>query len=449
MNLGGGLRPPSDTFPQEGLRGQRPRSNCAARYPQANPLTLRETGRAGASASPVPTAYTGTFAVSPFGPLADVIPTGRSVGVYVHVPFCVKRCDYCSFNTAPLQDGGMPRYLGALQREIALLKQLPWADQLTVPTIFFGGGTPSLLEPAALAGILDALRTALAVDSDAEITVEANPESVTSTKLAAYRAAGVNRLSLGVQSLDDDLLPRLGRLHTARQAHQAFEAVRQAGFTNVSVDLMYGLPDLDVATWTRTVTAVLDWQPEHLSAYGLTLDAQSRWGATGVEGLPAEGTVVEQYWALVRAAAAHDFEHYEISNYARPGRRSRHNQIYWHAEEYLACGPGGCGFIGDVRYAAVKPVARYADLLEAGRLPLDSWEQLTLRQRLAERLILGLRTADGVPAAWLAERSADDRRLGRLLADWREQDLLREAGHRVTLSESGFLLSDALFVELL
>src|SRR5262249_50933703 len=151
---------------------------------------------------------------------------------------------------------------------------------------------------------------------------------------------------------------------------------------NVSVDLMYALPAQDVATWAESVERVLAWEPEHLSAYGLTLDAGSLWAATGVEALPSEGTVVEQYWTLARAAAARGLEHYEVSNYARPGRRSRHNQIYWRAAEYLACGPGGCGFVGDVRYANVKPVARYCAALEDGALPIDTSETLTARQRL-------------------------------------------------------------------
>jgi oxygen-independent coproporphyrinogen-3 oxidase len=193
---------------------------------------------------------------------------------------------------------------------------------------------------------------------------------------------------------------------------------------------------------------VLAWEPEHLSAYGLTLDAGSLWAVTGVSGLPAEGAVVEQYWALARAAAERGFEHYEISNYARPARRSRHNQIYWRAAEYLACGPGACGFVGDVRYGNVKPVTRYCTTLEDGALPIDTSERLTERQRVAERLILGLRLVEGVPRAWLDERLAGDAALVRRVAAWREAGILADRGERVALTEAGFLVSDALFVEL-
>ena len=385
----------------------------------------------------------------PHGVLAETRPASRWLGLYIHVPFCVQRCHYCSFNTAPLGDeGAMARYLATLRCEIARLAALPWAHDVGLATVFFGGGTPSLVDPDDLAGILGALAAGFRLAPDAEVTVECNPESVSRARLEAYLASGVNRLSLGVQSLEDALLKHLGRLHDTRAARAAFDAAREAGCINVSVDLMYGLPGLDLSGWRRTVDTVLDWGPEHLSAYGLTLDAGSLWGAAGVDGLPPESVVVEQYWALARAAAARGFEHYEISNYARPGSRSRHNQIYWRGEEYLACGPGGAGFIGDVRYTNAKALARYCATLEAGALPIDGWERLSARQRVGERLILGLRTADGVPAAALAERLAQDPTLHGRVAAWYEAGLLRETRERVNLSEAGFLVSDTLFVEL-
>jgi putative oxygen-independent coproporphyrinogen III oxidase len=381
--------------------------------------------------------------------LAASAPEARELGLYVHVPFCAKRCGYCSFNTAPLEDGAMARYLDALHREIDMLGALAWAPRVRLATVFFGGGTPSLLAAHEMAAVLDGIRARFDVAPDAEITAECNPESVTREKLEGYRRAGVNRLSLGVQSLDDAILPRLGRLHDARGARGAFEAARDAGCANLSVDVMYGLPGLDLAGWARAVDAVLDWQPDHLSAYGLTLDAGSLWGAAGVEGIPAEQEQIDQYWRLAQAAATRGLEHYEISNYARPGFRSRHNQIYWRAAEYLAAGPGACGFVGSTRYANVKATPRYCETLETGALPIDSSEQLSPRQKLGERLMLGLRTADGVPASWLEARLDGDERLRGRVDTWRAQALLIEADDRVRLTEAGFLLSDALFVDLL
>lgn len=380
--------------------------------------------------------------------LAGAAPAATALGLYVHVPFCVQRCHYCSFNTAPLEHDALARYVTALRRELGLLGALPWSGGVRLTSIFLGGGTPSLLDPDVLAGVLSLVRARLDVEPGVEVTVECNPESVTRERLAAYRAAGVTRLSLGVQSLDDALLAHLGRLHTGAGARAAFDAARHAGLDNVSVDLMYGLPGQDTATWRRTVEAVLDWGPDHVSAYGLTLDAGSRWGAAGVEGLPAEDVVVEQYWALATAAAGRGLEHYEVSNYARPGYRSHHNQIYWRGEEYLAAGPGACGFVGDVRYGNVKALARYCATLEDGRLPIDTVERLDARQRAAERLFLGLRLSDGVPATWLEEHAAATPALARRLDAWRERGLLVARGDHLALTEAGFLVSDALFVDL-
>ena len=364
------------------------------------------------------------------------------LGVYLHIPFCRQRCSYCSFNTGPYRPTAMDRFLSALLSEIDLVGEAAWAGDVTIGTVFFGGGTPSLLEPIELETILDRLRKRFALDPGAEVTVECNPESLTRAKAEGYRLAGVNRLSLGVQSLDDDLLVRLGRLHSSDDARRAFDAARSAGVDNVSLDLMYGLPGQDVARWESTVRGVLAWRPEHLSAYALTLDEGSRWAGEGVAGLPGEETVTAQYWALARMAREAGYEHYEISNYARRGFRSRHNQVYWRAEEYLALGPGACGFLGDVRYGNVKPVERYCTALEAGGLPLGTHEVLTPAQRKAEKVILGLRLSDGVPLAWLEDARS-------LVETWASLGLLEVAGDRCRLTEAGFLLSDSLFVHLL
>jgi putative oxygen-independent coproporphyrinogen III oxidase len=388
--------------------------------------------------------------------LASWVPRAGSLGAYLHIPFCTQRCGYCSFNTAPDSPGAVARFLPALLAEIDLVARVPWAGAVHLRSVFLGGGTPSLLPADAMAEILDRLRTRFGIEAGAEITVECNPESVSLDRLSGYRRAGVTRISLGVQSLDDRILPTLDRLHTAAQAREAFDTARDAGFDDVSVDLIYGLPALDLATWEATVKSVLGWGPDHLSAYALTLDEGSLWHAAAIAGraagrsLPPEDTVTAQYTRLARLAAAAGLEHYEISNYAMPGHRSTHNQIYWHAEEYLGLGPGACGFLGDVRYGNVKPVERYSAMVADSEPPVGTHETLTPRQRLAERLMLGLRLGDGVPAGWLEERvSLGPARLSATLDAWRERGLLGERDGRVRLTEAGFLLSDALFIELL
>lgn len=383
-------------------------------------------------------------------PLAGWRPRGTRLGVYLHLPFCLERCGYCSFNTAPYAVPAMDRFLGALLTEVDLAAAAPWASRITLGSLFLGGGTPSLLDVRQMAALLARVRARFTLEPGAEVTVECNPDDVTVERLAGYRQAGVTRVSLGVQSLDDRILPLLDRRHSAAQARAAFEAARAAGFDDVSVDLIYGLPGLDLPTWERTVRGVLAWEPDHLSAYALTLEAGSRWHAAGAQGLPEEETVTAQYWCLARQAGGAGYEHYEISNYARPGHRSRHNQLYWRWEEYLAFGPGACGFLGQVRYGDVKPVDRYCTTLEGGRLPVATHEVLTPRQGLAERLILGLRTRDGIVSEWLRERLAPgDRRLSRIVESWRALGLLVEESGRARLTEAGFLLSDALFTELL
>ncbi len=420
-------------------------------------------------------------------------PSANALGAYLHIPFCTQRCGYCSFNTAPDAPGAVARFVPALLGEIGLAATAPWAAAVHLKSVFLGGGTPSLLPPEAMAAILDRLRAHFPLEPSAEITVECNPESVSVERLAGYRHAGVTRISLGVQSLDDRILPTLDRLHTAAQAREAFDAARAAGFSDVSADLIYGLPGLDLPTWEATVKGVLGWQPDHLSAYALTLDEGSLWHARGVSVvraagrrgagpppaeasespeiraagrrgagpppaeasespilMPREEITTAQYRLMTELAAEAGFEHYEVSNYARPGHRSAHNQIYWRAEEYLGFGPGACGYLGDVRYANVKPVDRWAAMIADGLAPVDSHETLTPRQRMAERLMLGLRMREGVPARWMEERVAvDGARLRGVLAAWTERGLLVTEGGRARLTEPGFLLSDALFMELL
>lgn len=378
------------------------------------------------------------------------VPRSGLLGAYLHIPFCTKRCGYCSFNTAPDAAGAVERFLPALLGEMDLVAAASWVSGIDLRSIFLGGGTPSLLPAESMARILERLRERFGIAAGAEVTVECNPESVSRERLEGYRRAGVTRISLGVQSLDDRMLPTLDRLHTAAQARGAFDAARAAGFDDVSVDLIYGLPGLDLPTWEATVKSALEWKPDHLSAYALTLDEGSLWQAAGVTGIPAEETTTAQYRRLAELAADAGFEHYEVSNYARPGHRSTHNQVYWHAEEYLGLGPGACGYLGDVRYGNVKPVERYGAMIAGGIVPVGTHETLTSRQRLAERLILGLRLRDGVPVEWIEERvAAEPGRLRAVLDAWHERGLLVEEPGRLRLTEAGFLLSDALFIELL
>src|SRR5439155_17819123 len=250
-------------------------------------------------------------------------PVGPRYGIYVHCLFCRTRCPYCDFNVAIYREDRVGPFVAALRGEVARYAALPWAGRVPAVSLFFGGGTPSLLSPAAIAELIGAARADLGLLPDAEVTLEANPDGLDLGRLEAFRAAGVTRLSLGVQSLDDAILRRLGREHSADTARRAFGAARGAGFDNLSVDLLYGCPGQTLASWGRTLDEILGWAPEHLSAYALTLESGTVFGRRPPTDLPDEGAQIAQFDRLCARAASAGLERYEVSNFARPGFRSR------------------------------------------------------------------------------------------------------------------------------
>jgi oxygen-independent coproporphyrinogen-3 oxidase len=382
-------------------------------------------------------------------PELDAGPVGARYGIYVHCLFCVRRCPYCDFNVAIYREDRVAPFLDALMREVARYAALPWAGTVPATSLFLGGGTPSLLPPEGVGALIAAARQGLGLTGSAEVTLEANPEGLDPGRLAAFRAAGVTRLSLGVQALDDALLARLGRTHTADDARRAVAAARAAGFDDVSIDLLYGCPGQDLAGWTRTLDEALAWRPEHLSAYALTLEPGTLFGRRPPAGLPDDGVQAAQFERLTERAAAAGLERYEISNFARPGFRSRHNLLYWHRRDYVGLGPGAHGALGAVRYANGRAHTRYRAALAASRWAIDWWERLDPRQVAGERIVLGLRLAEGIPRAWIEAHLGDEPgRVERVLGRFRAAGLIAEAAGRVRLTSRGVLLSDSVFAEL-
>ena len=281
--------------------------------------------------------------------------------LYLHIPFCRARCSYCDFNTYTTLGDLQGDYVAALAREIRLVGELG-GQPVAVRTIFFGGGTPSLLTPEQTAALLSAARAAFAVAPDAEITMEANPGTVDEAWLAAVRALGVNRLSFGVQSALPDELALLGREHDFAAAVEAVAAARAAGFDNLNLDLIYGLPGQSVADWRRTLAAVLPLDVEHISLYCLTIEPgtpMQRWLHNGAIMAPDPDAAADQYEVACRELAAAGYGHYEISNWARPGRECRHNVVYWRNEPYLGLGAGAHGMAGGYRYQVVRQPRTY------------------------------------------------------------------------------------------
>ncbi|MCX6087232.1 MAG: radical SAM family heme chaperone HemW [Caldiserica bacterium] len=320
--------------------------------------------------------------------------TTRPVGVYFHIPFCRRRCNYCDFLSTGGATGVPDEYVGALLSDWEL-----WVDPLRrqdagVRSIYVGGGTPSLLEPRQLRRLIDGVRSAVPAMPECEITMESNPDSLDVSSIRAYAGAGVNRLSVGVQSFSDCSLKRLGRLHDSTGAERALRQAREAGISNLSLDLMYGLPGSVPGEEVASLRRAIELSPDHISWYNLTLSAGSplaRSVAEGRELMPDDDMVLatmREGWSLL---AASGFEHYEISNFARPGFASQHNLGYWLFTDYVGLGLGASGFVSGRRWTNVSDMAAYLAAVRGGRLPVDSEERLEGRLREGEYVMLRLR----------------------------------------------------------
>lgn len=321
--------------------------------------------------------------------------------LYLHIPFCRRKCPYCDFYSLAGHTSQLAQYPDLLNRHLRLAADSGrWQGPLS--TVFFGGGTPSLLPAAAVARVLAAARAEFGLEATAEVTLEANPGTVSPATLAGYRLAGVNRLSLGVQSLDDAGLRTLGRVHTAAEACQAVVWARQAGFSNLSLDLMFALPGQTVADLQAEIDRLLALSPDHLSCYGLSVEEQTPFyhlHRRGGLALPDEECYAELFLALHERLTRAGYDHYEISNYARPGLQCRHNLVYWRRQCYLGVGAGAHSFLDaewGERLAVAPDLDRYARCLDRGEDPAHSLETFDRRGAMAETLYLGLRTAAGV-----------------------------------------------------
>ncbi len=366
--------------------------------------------------------------------------------VYLHVPFCRRRCTYCDFSIAVRRDVPADRYVSAVLSELERRQATDWWDAEPLETLYLGGGTPSLLPPPSLASLIRDVSARCATAgapaaSDAEITIEANPEDVSSDAAATWVDAGVNRVSLGLQSFDRSVLEWMHRSHSGEQAEEAVRVLRTAGITSVSLDLIFALPVELKRVWDEDLRRALELEPDHLSVYGLTVEARTplaRWIARGATTAPVEGTFAEQFLEAHEVLTSAGFEHYEVSNYARPGHRSLHNQAYWTGRHYLGLGPSAHGYDGARRYWNRAPWSAYEEALISGGDPTESVEQLTADQRRLETAYLGLRTADGVPAG-LAAGWGEGWRASAMQQGW-----LEEAGGRVRLTPEGWLRLDAI-----
>jgi oxygen-independent coproporphyrinogen-3 oxidase len=365
------------------------------------------------------------------------------LGLYLHIPFCSAICNYCNFNRGLFDAALKERYVEALLQEIRGSAESPAAP---ADTIFFGGGTPSLLDPGEIAALIAACRASFQVTDDAEITMEANPETVTPERLAGYRAAGVARLSYGVQSFRDDELQRLSRLHSASRAAEAFAMARAAGFDNLSLDLMMWLPQQTIPQWLESVDALIALDPDHASLYMLELypnaplrDAMAR----GKWSLAPDDDAADMYVAAMERLEAAGYQQYEISNVSRPGRASRHNLKYWTDGEWLGFGCGAHSTRHGVRWKNLSSTTEYISAAAGGGQLVVDRRVLSDQERFEEAVFTGLRLVRGIDVELIESRYGVDlwRRYGDQLQPFVDHALLIYDGGRMRLTRAGMLLA--------
>lgn len=399
----------------------------------------------------------------------------RELELYIHIPFCIRKCAYCDFLSFPAPERLYREYVDKLIEEI----YGQWANfqEYRVTTVFVGGGTPSILPGELMEELFAVIYECFDVTEDAEITIEANPGTLTMEKLEVYRQSGVNRLSIGLQSADDQELKYLGRIHSYDEFLKSYQRARQAGFSNINVDLMSALPGQDLHSWKTTLRKVMMLRPEHISAYSLIIEEgtpfYTRFGEGGcgcqairlgpgfqgaamnldaLPDLPDEEMDREMYHLTKELMAAHGYYRYEISNYARAGYECRHNKGYWTGTEYLGLGLGASSYIFNHRYHNTEDLAEYLslDLSQAGAAARDI-QELTLEERMEEFMFLGLRLMEGVDGSLFLERFGQNmwNVYGDVIRRLESRGLLKTALPRVRLTELGIDVSNMVLSEFL
>lgn len=373
--------------------------------------------------------------------------------LYIHVPFCVEKCHYCAFVSKRPAKNELMEYPELLIDELQL--HPPGGGALA--SIYFGGGTPSLLEPRHLGRLLEGIAGRTGIRGDAEITMEVNPGTVDQIALAAFRDAGIKRISLGIQSFDDHFLDRLGRIHTAQQSRQAFQDARKAGFRNVSIDLMHSLPGQSLDHWRSELQHAVGLSPEHISIYGLTVEEGTPFARAypaGTPALPDEELSADMFELADELLTASGFEHYEIANYARPGCRSEHNSGYWKRDGYLGLGVAAHSFLREgygVRFANPDNLEEYRLGVASGQPARVGEQRLTEGDAMAEYMFLGLRLSDGItPQGFEREFGRTlESVYGTVTADLVRLGLLTRNADTLALSLRGMLLSNLVFAKFL
>ena len=371
-------------------------------------------------------------------------------GLYIHIPFCKQRCSYCAFYSTTLYNI-KESYVNALCKELVMRKD--YADGETIETIYLGGGTPSTLSMEQLKKICDTIYATYTVSSTPEVTIECNPDDLTPEFLAQLKQLPFNRISMGVQSFNDTQLKRLGRRHNAEKARQAVKNAREAGYDNISIDLIFALPDSTITEWEHDLDSAIELRPDHISAYNLTYEEGTPMHRALERGDFAELSEeenIEQFQLLIAKLKEAGYRHYEISNFAQPGRESRHNGSYWNDTPYIGCGAAAHSYDGTSRQWNIADIQEYIAGIESGT-PSFEIEHLSEEERYNDTILTRLRTAKGIPLEWMKEKFSERLNNYMLRAAKKEIALgnLKEENSHLSLTEKGIFISDAVIRELI
>ena len=372
--------------------------------------------------------------------------TPSPLGLYLHIPFCRQRCDFCAFYLEIHREDRAAVFVQSLIHEIRLSAQRHVAASRPIQSIYLGGGTPTVLAATQLLEILSEIRMHFTLASDCEITVEAHPSTISEQDLVQLLQAGVTRMSFGAESMEDDDLTRIGRPGAVHQTIIAVDQARTAGFTNINLDLMYGLPGQSLESWQRTLAHCLTLAPTHLSCYALTVEEDTRLAANIQRGrnlAPDEGLQIEMDEAAQRMLDEAGYERYEVSNYAKPGYTCRHNLLYWTNGEYLGLGPSAQSYLDGTRFGNVANLAAYDTSLAECRLPIENHTRLSEEEQLRDAVIFGLRLIQGIPTRRLHQHAANYGH-GAVTAQLLAEQLIEEDGERSRLSARGRLQADTI-----
>ena len=367
--------------------------------------------------------------------------------IYIHIPFCIRKCDYCDFLSGPSGPEEQADYVQALLREIQAVEE---GEGRSVSSIFIGGGTPSVLDERLLGDILREIRNRFKMEEDVEITIEVNPGTANIGKLQAYREMGINRLSIGLQSPEDRELKILGRIHNYGQFLETYQEARTVGFDNINIDLMSAIPDQTYEGWVKNLRTVAELEPEHISAYSLIVEEGTPFAARKLN-LPDEDTEYNMYEATAQILKEYGFEQYEISNYARKGRKCRHNVGYWTRQDYLGFGLGASSLYGKERFANTADMKKYLENSKNPEKIREKEPSLTREDEMAEFMFLGLRMTKGISKADFQRcfGCTIESVYGEVLEKYESMELLLEKGGRIFLSREGIHVSNSIMAEFL